>query len=101
MRLTGATLLVIGFLLCVSIAWAAIGFFAMGFGLIFLLIAEERKKMSALHLESAAIQPDPIVPSQPTAAPVPSARRARFGKMKPLGAKNGDRSLRAIKSFRR
>jgi hypothetical protein len=45
MRVAGAILLVSGFLLCTSVAWAAIGFFAMGFGLIFLLIAKERKKV--------------------------------------------------------
>jgi hypothetical protein len=44
MRIAGHAFLIVGFLLCISIAWAAIGFFAMGFGLIFLLIAEERKK---------------------------------------------------------
>jgi hypothetical protein len=74
MRIAGATLLVIGFLLCVSVAWAAIGFLAMGFGLILLLIAEERKKKSALHLESNAIQSGPILPSQLLAAPLSSAR---------------------------
>jgi hypothetical protein len=73
MRLAGATLLVIGFLLCVSIAWAAIGFFAMGFGLIFLLIADER--MLALNLESAGSRNGLASPSsQRMAPPVPSAR---------------------------
>ena len=43
MRL-GSVLLIVGFLLCVSIAWAALGFLMMGLGLICLLIAEERKK---------------------------------------------------------
>jgi hypothetical protein len=68
MRFAGASLLVIGFLLCVSIAWAAIGFFAMGFGLICLLIAEERKNASALHLEKTEIQPSPIEAPQPVTA---------------------------------
>ncbi|KJC53651.1 hypothetical protein UP10_41955 [Bradyrhizobium sp. LTSPM299] len=49
MRIAGHVFLIIGLLLCVSIAWAAIGFFAMGFGLIFLLIAEEQLKASALR----------------------------------------------------
>ena len=40
MRLFGFVLLIVGFLLCVSIAWAALGFLMMGFGLICLLIAE-------------------------------------------------------------
>jgi hypothetical protein len=47
MRLLGAVLLIGGFLLCVSIAWAAIGFFMMGFGLICLLIAERKNKRSS------------------------------------------------------
>jgi hypothetical protein len=49
MRIAGHAFLIVGFLLCISIALAAIGFFAMGFGLIFLLIAEEREKASALR----------------------------------------------------
>ncbi len=62
MRVLGATALVIGFLLCVSIAWAAIGFFAMGVGLIFLLIADKREKASALRSE---IEPSTTAPPQP------------------------------------
>jgi hypothetical protein len=46
MRITGWFLLVAGLLLCVSIVWAAIGFFMMGWGLICLLIAEQRRKKS-------------------------------------------------------
>src|SRR6266516_2864342 len=44
MRILGWLLLVGGLLFCVSILWAAPGFFSMGFGLIFLQIAE-RKRM--------------------------------------------------------
>ena len=44
MRPFGFVLLVVGFLLCLSIVWAAIGFLMMGFGLICLLIAERRGK---------------------------------------------------------
>ena len=43
MRL-GLLLLIVGFVLCLSIAWAALGFFMMGIGLLCMLIAEERKK---------------------------------------------------------
>jgi hypothetical protein len=46
MRIAGAFLLVGGFLLCVSIVWAAVGFLMMGFGLICLLIAEQRTRRS-------------------------------------------------------
>ena len=47
MRFLGAVLLVGGFLLCVSIVWAAIGFLMMGFGLICLLVAERKNKRSS------------------------------------------------------
>ena len=46
MRIAGAVMLLGGFLLCISIVWAAVGFLMMGFGLICLLIAERRKKRS-------------------------------------------------------
>jgi hypothetical protein len=68
MHIAGSALLFIGFLLCVSIAWAAIGFIAMGFGLILLLIAEERKA-SVLHLQEITVQPDPLEAQQPARAP--------------------------------
>lgn len=47
MWIAGTFLLVAGFLLCVSIAWAALGFLMMGLGLICLLIAERRKTRTA------------------------------------------------------
>ena len=47
MRFLGAVLLVGGFLLCLSIVWAAIGFLMMGFGLICLLVAERKNKHSS------------------------------------------------------
>jgi hypothetical protein len=47
MRLFGFVLLIAGFLLCVSIVWAALGFLMMGFGLICLLIAERNRKRAA------------------------------------------------------
>jgi hypothetical protein len=43
MRLFGLVLLIGGFLLCVSIVWAALGFLMMGLGLICLLIAERSR----------------------------------------------------------
>jgi len=48
MRFLGAVLIIGGFLLCVSIAWAAVGFFMMGFGLISLLVAERKNKRSSV-----------------------------------------------------
>jgi hypothetical protein len=44
MRIAGWVLLVSGFLLCVSILSAALGFLLMGFGLILLQIAEQKNK---------------------------------------------------------
>ncbi|VIO66527.1 hypothetical protein CI1B_16490 [Bradyrhizobium ivorense] len=43
MRLTGWILLLIGGLLCATIAWAALGFLLMGVGLIALQVAERRR----------------------------------------------------------
>src|SRR5581483_2260706 len=66
MYASGFTLLLIGFLLCLSIAWAPVGFFAMSFGLICLLIAEKRSKASRLRLQQSArpsMQPKPPTPT--------------------------------------
>jgi hypothetical protein len=68
MRIAGHAFLIVGFLLCISIAWAAIGFFAMGFGLIFLLIAEEREKASALRSRCTETQFGSIEAEQPLKA---------------------------------
>ena len=46
MRIAGTFLLLGGFLLCISIVWAAVGFLMMGLGLICLLMAERRTKPS-------------------------------------------------------
>jgi len=43
-RLTGWVLLLIGGLLCATIAWAALGFLLMGVGLISLQVAERRRR---------------------------------------------------------
>jgi hypothetical protein len=93
MRIAGAFLLLGGFLLCISIVWAAVGFLMMGFGLICLLIAERRKKLSKalpdplsrevdcrrepppLQTETPA-QPAPLVeapPSRIDSEPAPSS----------------------------
>ena len=71
MRVLGAVLLVGGVLLCVSIVWAALGFFMMGAGLIFLLVAEERSKRLERAISSypdrSNIRQDPFMRSEPTA----------------------------------
>src|SRR5216684_4147703 len=71
MRILGWLLLVGGLLLCVSILWAAPGFLCMGLGLIFLQIAE-RKRRRAKSAASPSDQSEPQV--EPT--PVPEATRA-------------------------
>jgi hypothetical protein len=73
MRILGHTFLSVGFLLCVSIAWAAIGFFAMGFGLIFLLIADEQFKASALRSRLLEIQSGSIEAERTVKAATPNA----------------------------
>jgi hypothetical protein len=71
MRILGWLLLVGGLLLCVSILWAAPGFFCMGLGLIFLQIAE-RKRRKAKSAASPSDQSEP----QTEQAPIPESTRA-------------------------
>ena len=66
MRIAGTFLLIGGFLLCVSIVWAALGFLMMGFGLICFLIAERRKVQSA---DSTASRPDKMASRQESSLP--------------------------------
>lgn len=74
MRL-GSVLLIGGFLLCVSIVWAALGFFMMGLGLICLLIAEERnkrfQKLTASRFDERHPRAEPRLSPEP-AAPLSS-----------------------------
>jgi hypothetical protein len=60
MRLFGFVLLIAGFLLCVSIVWAALGFLVMGFGLICLLIAERSRKRAPKADVSDSVSIPPI-----------------------------------------
>ena len=68
MRIWGWLLLVGGLLLCVSILWAAPGFFCMGLGLIFLQIAERKRRKA----KSAAWSSDQSEP-QAEQAQIPEA----------------------------
>ena len=52
MRTAGICLLTFGCFLTVTIVWAAVGFVMMGFGLIYLMIAERDKKVVALHVQA-------------------------------------------------
>jgi hypothetical protein len=71
MRILGWLLLLGGLLLCVSVVWAAPGFFCMGLGLIFLQIAEQNRRRA----RSAASPYDQFEP-QPEQAPIPEAASA-------------------------
>jgi hypothetical protein len=53
-RIAGWVLLVGGFLLCASVAWAALGFLLMGVGLISLQVAERNRNRAKLALASRA-----------------------------------------------
>jgi hypothetical protein len=59
MRILGWLLLVGGLLLCVSILWAAPGFFCMGLGLIFLQIAEQKRRRAESAAASSSDQSEP------------------------------------------
>jgi hypothetical protein len=58
MRIASTLLLLGGFLLCISIVWAALGFPMIGLGLIGLLIAERRKKQSTALARALAGEVD-------------------------------------------
>ena len=66
MRIAGWVLLVGGFLLCVSIAWAALGFLLMGVGLISLQTAERNRNREELSSASRAEIPA-VAPEIPAA----------------------------------
>ena len=75
MRVAGTILLLGGFLLCVSIVWAAVGLAMIGFGLVCLLIAERPKKSIAVVVTRS----DPLdrrqqPPSLPIEESAPSAK---------------------------
>ena len=70
MRILGWLLLLGGLMLCVSILWAAPGFFCMGLGLIFLQIAERKRRGAG-----SAVSPFDRFELHAEQAPVPEATR--------------------------
>src|SRR5258708_40365168 len=63
MRILGWVLLIGGLLLCASVGWAAPGFLFMGFGLILLQIAEQKRRRAksvASRSERTESQHDPL-----------------------------------------
>ena len=84
MRILGAILLIAGFLLCLTILWAAIGFLGMGLGLICLLIAERRQEqlkqrtlpqMPSLQREVAQAIPEQEVASNAMPSGLPTTEQ--------------------------
>ena len=57
-RITGWILLLAGVVLCVSVAWAALGFLLMGIGLVALQVAEQNRRRA--KLAAAAVVPDSV-----------------------------------------
>jgi hypothetical protein len=94
MRILGWLLLVGGLLLCVSILWAAPGFFCMGVGLIFLQIAEQKRRRA----KSAASPSDQSEP-QVEPAPVPEATRALVPPIVDEDAGAGPESATGLHSY--
>lgn len=83
MRLTGWILLLIGLLLCASIAWATLGFLLMGIGLISLQVAERGRQRAGLAAAApAGLLPPPVgaglrPPTFEPIVPMPDAPPAR------------------------
>jgi hypothetical protein len=77
MRIAGWVLLVSGFLLCVSILSAALGFLLMGFGLIFLQIAEQKNKSQFTSDASRSAQSEPQWQPASSRALAPSEEEER------------------------
>ncbi|MFB9262778.1 hypothetical protein ACFFWD_06260 [Bradyrhizobium erythrophlei] len=95
MRFTGWILLLIGLLLCATIAWAALGFLLMGVGLISLQVAERGRRKATfavagaagLELPASGLRPPMFEPVPPReAAPQPPRRRVAWPDNRPGAA---------------
>jgi hypothetical protein len=66
MRIAGWVLLLAGFVLCLSVAWAALGFLLMGFGLVSLQVGERKRrkaeKAAAVAVAGLDARPEPAAP---------------------------------------
>jgi hypothetical protein len=82
MRIAGTFLLLGGFLLCLSIVWAALGLPMIGFGLICLLIAERRKKQSTAL---ARAFPGEVDRRREPSLPIENAPSAELVELPPSG----------------
>jgi len=81
-RIAGWVLLVGGFLLCVSLAWAALGFLLMGVGLISLQTAERNRNREELSSASRAEFPA-VAPEIPAASAETARAPARIAPLRP------------------
>ncbi|MBR0794424.1 hypothetical protein JQ615_03375 [Bradyrhizobium jicamae] len=89
-RFIGWILLLIGALLCATIAWAALGFLLMGIGLISLQVAERSRRRPDFSvvtppgidraLKSPGLQPPKFEPVPESAPPRQASRVARLAK---------------------
>jgi hypothetical protein len=94
MRIAGWVLLLAGFVLCLSVAWAALGFLLMGIGLVSLQVAERERqkaeKAAAIAVASLDARPKPAAalaeaprahvedaPVTPKPPPLPAPEAAR------------------------
>jgi hypothetical protein len=69
-RIAGWLLLIVGAVLCISIAWAALGFLLMGVGLIALQVAEQnRKRRTNIPAAIVEANPAPVARSADRSAP--------------------------------
>ena len=86
MLILGVILLIAGFLLCLTIVWAAIGFLAMGLGLICLLIAErrhQRVKLGTAQLPQTLAARSEIAQATPQEEVAPHALFPELPKAEP------------------
>jgi hypothetical protein len=87
-RIAGWILLLAGFFLCVSVAWAPLGFLLMGVGLVSLQVAEQNRRRAKLAMVTGAESFDvslqvaeprranePVVRREITPAPAPRVTR--------------------------
>jgi hypothetical protein len=73
MRIAGWVLLLAGFVLCLSVAWAALGFLLMGFGLVSLQAGERKRRKAEKAAAVAAARPGARPAPAPAVAEAPPA----------------------------
>jgi hypothetical protein len=74
LRPAGWLLFIAGFLLCLTVVWAALGFLLMGVGLVALLAAESRRKRLAAAIEVKTVASAPAAETVVPASPPPARK---------------------------